>query len=60
MRYSRDNANDMTKYSVKILSGNNAGAIALFDCEEDARAEAIYMHDQGVCVSWRGPLYAYD
>ena len=63
VHYSRDNAKGMilgmhkTKHSVKILSGNNAGAVALFDGEEDARAEAIYMQDQGVCVIRRGPLY---
>ena len=64
MHYSRDNAKSMiqgmhkTKYSVKVLSGNNVGAVALFNNEEDARAEAIYMQDQGVCAILRGPLYA--
>ena len=63
MNYSLDNAkgrsNGMhkTKHSVKMLSGDNVGAVALFDSEEDARAEAIYMHDRGVCVSLRCPLY---
>lgn len=46
-----------TKHSVKILSGNNVGAVALFDNEGDARTEEIYMLDRGVCVIRRGPLY---
>ena len=64
MNYSRDNAKGMiqgmhkTKHSVKMLSGANIGAVALFEGAEDARAEAIYMHDLGLCVSLRGPLYA--
>lgn len=66
MNYSRDNAKGMfkgmhkTKHSVKVLSGPNAGSIALFESEEDARAEAIYMEDRGVCVIRRGPLYSSD